>query len=638
MRTVTATLVLTIALTGQATAAAAQDDDRNEGGTAAFVNVHVVAMEDESVLDDGVVVVVDGDVVEIGPVGEVAVPEDATVIDGNGGYLIPGLVDAHSHLLDNEDALVLHLANGVTTIRDPNADYVGTGSIILQWRDEIAAGRRVGPTIIAAKSVGALPPQFSGVFDNIDTVTAPWLTMNPAALELAADPDSARNLVVAAHEQGYDDIKVNWFLARETFDAVVAAAAEVGMPILAHVPADVGVEHLIRSGGEIQHNPNLLAAVATDYQRRPGANYLDEFDLSQADERLPELVRLMADEGVAFTPTMSTDAAAFEIFANLPDLAQAPIFQRPEYRHVKPATLAEWKDPAAGELGVVLRDAGASSLDEILPSVEQRDAMWTHYQRQLTALVDAGVPVLVGTDSSALGVVWGFSEHRELELFVEAGLSPYEALAAATRIPAEAMNHADDWGTIAVGKRADLVLLADNPLVDIGNTRRIEGVMVRGRWFPKPDLEQALDDIAARYEALAAGAVVMEPVSTDLFSGLAPAGWNQLGPGALARGNPEIDPTVFVQLAAPGTPSEALALQVLERYSVTELGEPRDTFSSEHLDWTIHLIDHEVGVLGLALSEKDDVSYLVLVVAAPEEADLLAQSAFFPAVVGLVPA
>jgi hypothetical protein len=627
------------ALIGQATpAATAQATDQDEGGTVAFVDVNVVSMEDESVLDDGVVVVIDGEIVEIGPAGDVAVPDGATVVDGNGGYLIPGLIDAHSHLLDNEEALALHVANGVTTIRDPNADYAGTGSTILQWRDEIAAGRRIGPTIIAAKSVGALPPQFSGVFDNLDTVTAPWLTMDPAALELAADPSSGRSLVMAAHEQGYDIIKVNWFLARDTFDAVVDAADEVDMPILAHVPADVGVEHLIRSGGEIQHNPNLLAAVARDYQRRPGANYLDVFDLSEADERLPALVQLMADEGVAFTPTMSTDAAAFDIFANLPDLAQAPIFQRPEYRYVKPATLAEWKDPAAGELGVVLRDSGASSIEEILPPVEQRDAMWSHYQRQLTALVDAGVPVLVGTDSSALGVVWGFSEHRELELFVEAGLSPYQALAAATRIPAEVMNRADDLGTITVGKQADLVLLTADPLVDIANTRSIEGVMVRGRWLPTTDLQQQLDDIAARYEALAAGAVTMEPVSTELFSGLAPAGWTPIGPGALARGNPEVDPTVFVQLAAPDTPPEDLALRVLERYGVTELGQPRDTFASEHLDWTIHLIEHQLGVLGLALSERNDVSYLVLVVAAPEEADLLADTAFFPAVAALAPA
>ena len=632
MRTVIAALVVSTALIGQAPSADAQQAD-----TVAVVNVHVVAMEDESIIDDGVVIVSGDRIVEVGSAAEVIVPGDAAIIDGGGGYLIPGLVDAHSHLLDNEDALALHLANGVTTIRDPNADYVGTGSTILGWRDEIAAGDRIGPTIIAAKSVGALPPQFSGVFDNIDTVTAPWLTIDPAALELAADPDSGRNLVLAAREQGYDIIKVNWFLSADTFDSIVAAADELDMPVLAHVPAAVGVEQAIRSGVEIQHNPNLLAAVAKDYERRPGANYLDIFDLSEADERLPALVQLMADEQVAFTPTMSTDRAAFDIFANLPDLAAAPIFEGPQYRYVKPATLAEWKDPAAGELGVVLRDAGAASIEEILPPVEQRQAMWSFYQRQLRALVDAGVPVLVGSDSSALGVVWGFSEHDELELFVEAGLSPYEALSAATRLPAEVMDPGGGWGTISPGNRADLVLLSANPLADITNTRRIEGVMARGRWFTEADLQQALDDIAARYDALAAGAVTLEPVSTELFSGLAPSGWTELGPGALARGNPDVDPTVFLQIAAPDTPPETLARTVLERYGVTDLGPPRDSFRSDSLEWAIRLIDHDIGVIGLALAEGDGVSYLILVVAQPDEADVLANTLFFPTMSALTP-
>ena len=634
MRIPTAVLVALVCLIGPASMATAQDGPE----TIAFVNVHVIPMEDDAVIDDGVVVVSGDRIIDVGSANEVLVPDDAVVVDGGGGYLIPGLVDTHSHLLDNEDALALHLANGVTTIRDPNADYAGTGAAILGWRDEIAAGRRLGPTIHAAKSLGALPPQFAGVYDNIDTVMTPWLTIDPAALELAADPESGWDLVMAAHDQGYDIIKVNWFLNRDTFDAIVAAAAEVDMPILAHVPADVGVEHSIRSGVEIQHNPNLLAAVAKDYERRPGANYLDIFDLSEAEERLPDLVGLMADEGVSFTPTMSTDKAAFDIFANLPDLANASIFERPEYGYVKPATLAEWKDPTAGELGVLLRDAGASSIEEILPPIEQRDAMWSFYQRQLRALVDAGVPVLAGSDSSALGVVWGFSEHDELELFVDAGLSPYEALSAATRIPAEVMDPGGDWGTISPGRRADLVLLAANPLDDIANTRQIEGVMARGRWLPAADLQGALDDIATRYDALAAGAVTLEPVSTELFSGVAPSGWIELGPGALARSNPDVDPTVFIQIAAPDTPPETLALSVLERYGVTDLGPPRDTLNSDSLEWTIRLIEHDVGILGVALAENNGTSYLILAVAQPEEADLLANTLFIPAVSSLTPA
>ena len=610
------------------------------GDAVALVGVNVIPMETaaETVLENQTIITEGDRITAMGAVGTIDVPQGATVVEGNGGYVIPGLIDTHSHLLDNEDALILHVANGVTTIRDPNIDYVGTGPAILGWRDEIATGQRLGPEIVAAKSLGALPPQFSGVFDNLDQVTGPWVSISPAALELAMDAESGAALVAKAHEQGYDIIKVNWFLSRATFDGIVAAADELGMSIVAHVPADVGIEHLVRSGGEIQHNPNLIAYVAKDYERRPGANYLDVFDLSEADQKLPDLVELMVEAGVAFTPTMSTDAAAFEIFSSLPDPGQAAMFQRPEYRYVKPATLAEWKDPAAGELAVILRDAGASRLEDILPPVAQREQMWEHYQKQLVALVDAGVPVLVGTDSSALGVVWGFSEHRELELFVQAGLTPYQALEAATRIPSEVMGRADDIGTITVGERADLVLLGANPLDDITNTSQIDGVMVRGRWMAQTDLQSMLDELANKYEADAAGAVVMEPFSGELFSGVAPTGWNELEPGVLARGNPEVDPTVFVQLAAPNTGAQELAAGVLQRYGITDLGSPSDRFESEHLAWDIYLIQHEVGVIGLGLSEQDSTAYLVLLVAQPDQADLLAKSAFFPALGAFDPA
>ena len=607
----------------------------------AFVNVNVIPMDSERVLERQTVIVQGDRIVAIGAVDEVSVPAEAQVIEGNGGYLIPGLTDAHFHILDNMDSLILAIANGVTTVRDPNADYVGTGPAILEARDQIAAGERLGPTITAAWSFLGAAEQYQALFENVNKVVGPWLSVDwGGILKLAVDPASGRALVQKAHEQGYDIVKINWYLNRETFDSIVAAAKELGMPILAHVPADVGIEYAIRAGAEIQHNGNLLAFLAKDYVRKPGANYLDAFDLSEADQKLPDLVALMAENKAAFTPTMVVDVTAFELFDNLPDWSEADTFQRPGYRYVPPSYLESWKDTAGGEFGVVARARGVSSVAEIVPATEARAEILALHLKQLKALVDAGVPVMTGTDSSAVGVVWGFSIHDELGLFVKAGLTPYQALEASTRFPSQVMGEPQEWGTIETDKRADMVLLSANPLEDIGNSREIVGVMVRGRWLSQESLQGMLDELAAKYEALAQGAVSMEPVTLAAFGlqGLVPAGWKELEPGVFARGNPDTDPTILLQMSTPGKASEELALSVLGRFGVTELPtRPFGNYESAAFAWTLYQLESPMAPMALALTDRDGTGYMVLLAASNEEMDALAKTAFFPAVDALVP-
>jgi hypothetical protein len=236
--------------------------------------------------------------------------------------------------------------------------------------------------------------------------------------------------------------------------------------------------------------------------------------------------------------------------------------------------------------------------------------------------------------------VWGFSLHDELELFVKAGLTPYQALAAATRIPSEVMGDPEEWGTIEEGKRADMVLLGANPLENIANTREILGVMVRGKWLPQDTLQDMLDELAVKYEAQAQGAVVMQPVAIDAFgiAGLAPEGWKEIEPGIFARGNPNVDPTMLLQLSAPEVSSEDLALDALSRFGVQELpAEPFLAHQSAALSWTLYQIETPMAPIALALAETDRAAYLVLLATPGDEMDALARTVFFPALDAMAP-
>lgn len=473
-------MLLFIALAGRATGSAAQD--RPAGPSAkdaatAIVNVNVIPMDRERVLKNQTVVVRAGRIAEIGDAGKVKVPAGALQVDGRGKYLLPGLIDMHTHLFSDEefpqrlagDELAIMIANGVTTIRL----MTGTPAQLV-LRAKVEKGEQLGPTIYAASP--QLAGKASGKVWNGHVVTT---------------PQEAQQAVRASKTAGYDFIKLTTEITRPVYDAVIATAREVGLRVIGHVDPRVGTAHALEVGQQIEHLDSYMESVlkddapmkvsVSDYGvwKKPNWESLDYVD----DRKVTELAKATARAGVYSTPTLTFFKLCFVV-----EQSDAEIRARPDYRFY-PEKLRErlfaahrkfWTNP---------------------PSAERRQR-YQHIRDQLVKTIhDAGGKIMAGSDAPELFLVYGFTLHREIQNLVAAGLTPYAALEAATRTPAEYLKGLDTFGTIERGKRADLLLLEASPLEDIANTERRAGVMVRGRWLPQAELRKLLDEVADRFAA-----------------------------------------------------------------------------------------------------------------------------------------
>ena len=422
-----------------------------EPATVAFVGVQLLPMTSgEPVLRDRTVLVRGGRIAAIGPAGEVAVPPGALRVEGRGRTLMPGLTDMHVHLeySDDPELLELYPAAGVTTVRSmdgrPN---------ILEWKRAAEAGELLAPSIYTAG------PLLDG---------DPPLRDDNTVVRNAAE---ARAEVLAQADAGYDFIKVYGNLSEEAYRAVLQAASERGLPVAGHLARGVSVGEALRAGQRtVEHAATFGEEIETaDSPFRDAFHWTKLFLAMPIDSARTEAVaREVARAGGWIVPT----------------LVQAE-------RGLAPAdSVAAWL--AAPEMELLPGDAVDFWTQAMERSVRRMDAAdWELVERGrenrallLRALHRAGVKLLVGTDTPNPFVVPGFSVHEELRSFVDAGLPPAYALAAATRIAAEALGQADEIGTVEVGKRADLLLLPGNPLEDLAALRRPVGVMLRGRWLP----------------------------------------------------------------------------------------------------------------------------------------------------------
>jgi imidazolonepropionase-like amidohydrolase len=438
-------------------AGSAQAGKADSGRVFAFVGVSVVPFDRERVVENQTVVVRDGRIVEVGPAGKTKVPAGATSIDGRGKFLMPGYADMHAHLYPGEGAandlaaqqLTLYLANGVTTVRN----MIGAPAHVV-LRERVKEGKLLGPTIVTAG------PPFTG--------------------KDAVSPEVAERMVAAQKQAGYDLLKMHEGLKPEVYEAIAAAARKAGIPFAGHVTASVGLKRALAARqATIEHLDGYLQALVPEdspVPPTPSQVVLGPV-LEHIDEgRLPALAKATRDAGVYNTPTL----ALFKIVVSPED---PTVFSKwPELRYV-PLKMREGFARQKAGIG-----AGQIPAAEVKRYIELRDHV-------VKALDEAGAKLLVGPDSPQLFLVPGFGTHREMAALAEAGLTPYAVLQAATRNAAEYLGASNEFGTVEAGKRADLVLLDANPLQSVSNCTRIAGVMARGRWLPRAELDKMLAEI-----------------------------------------------------------------------------------------------------------------------------------------------
>ena len=428
-------------------AAASLSAQPQPSAVTAFVNVTVLPMDRDAVLRDQTVIVRNGSIAEIGPAAKVTVPQGAERVEGRDKFLMPALAEMHAHIPGGkspdsavERTLYLYVANGIGTIRGMLGDPRH-----LAYRERAAKGEVISPRIYTSG------PSFNGN-------TAPT---KEAAVDMVAKQKAA----------GYDLLKIHPGVRRDVFDALDAKADEVGIPFAGHVPLDVGLHRALEAKYKsIDHLDGYVEALSKTPMdsKMFGLNLVDEVDAS----KLPSLVSATKAAGTWMVPTQSL------LEHWLSDDDPNEMAKWPEMKHVPAEQLQKWIEQKKG------MTSQASS--------ESRRKFIELRRRILKALFDGGVPIALGSDAPQTWNVPGFSAHRELKMMVAAGLTPFQALQSGTLNVARYFGTESSTGTVAKGKRADLVLLDANPLQDIGNSSRIAGVMINGRWLSRNTIDAAL--------------------------------------------------------------------------------------------------------------------------------------------------
>lgn len=411
-----------------ALAAAAAPAEDADSGAFALVGATLIDGTGRAPVLNSVVVVRNGKIAAAGPRARVRVPEDATVVDAAGECVLPGLWDMHAHFEQVEWGPI-YLAAGVTTARDVGNEF----EFIRAERDAIAAGRAIGPRLLLAGLIDGPGPLGWGA-------------------NIAGTPEDGVRLVDRYHAAGFRQIKIYSSVQLPVLRAITREAHRLGMSVTGHIPEGINAYQGVSAGmDQINHVQYVY-----DIMRPP----------ARADGTRPplDLASPRARRAIAFLKAHHTvvDATlAIEEWILHP--------AREPFAELEPGVLK-----VAPELRAQLTHSGAPPAREAASEERLRDL-----ERIVGALHRAGIPIVAGTDQT----VPGYSLHREIELYVAAGFTPMQAIQAATIVPARVMHLDREVGTVAAGKRADLIVVDGNPLERITDLRRVRVVVANGRRY-----------------------------------------------------------------------------------------------------------------------------------------------------------
>lgn len=418
-----------------------------------FRSVSIIPMDKEQVIENQTVVVKDGKITAIGSSGKVKHGKNALIVDGRGKYLMPGLAEMHAHVPPVDDleqmkeVIQLFTLHGITTIRG----MLGHPRH-LELRSKLQSGELLGPRFYT-----------SGPSLNGNSVKA---------------PEAGAEMVRQQKKAGYDFLKLHPGLNKDTFAAIASTANKEGIPFAGHVSYEVGVWRAIEAGyASIDHMDGFIESLVPGLAAIPEqeAGLFAMYISDQADTtRIPKLMAALRDNNIWVVPTQAL-AERWMSPAESPET----LANKPEMKYMPQKTIQNWVATKQKLLADPRFNAGA--IDRY---VELR-------RKLIKACQDNEVGLLLGCDAPQVFNVPGISTHQELEYLVAAGLTPFEALQTGTVNVGRYFNR-EDIGVLKVGAAADLLLLSGNPLKDIAQTQRIEGILIGHTYLPKAYITREL--------------------------------------------------------------------------------------------------------------------------------------------------